>query len=211
MVDAQLELQRLWLSHHDDDDLERCVELAGRHVCRRCIVMYPIAFAVMGLTFLGAAIPTWLMFVLPMPVAVEFIAEHLGLRYSPQRQVVTTALAAPALGLGFWRVVQHVADGPFWTMCALFALPCLFVALFHAWSDQRATLSGRLGGPGRVHMVSYSDIDDDHPLLKGFASAEEFQRYLDAAKAEDAAYGEFESGERLSSAHTFVTYAPVQD
>ena len=40
-------LTPLWLSHHDPGAYDRCVVVAGRHVCRRCLVLYPLAFVVL--------------------------------------------------------------------------------------------------------------------------------------------------------------------
>ena len=33
----------MWLSHHWPSDYDRCAVVAGRHVCRRCLVLYPLA------------------------------------------------------------------------------------------------------------------------------------------------------------------------
>ena len=77
----------IWLAHHWPDEYDRCVLVGRRHICRRCIVMYPIAFAVIALSLAGVALPTpWsqlaLVF-LPLPALVEFVGEHLGSwRYS---------------------------------------------------------------------------------------------------------------------------------
>ena len=33
----------MWLSHHWPSGYDRCTVIAGRHVCRRCLVLYPVA------------------------------------------------------------------------------------------------------------------------------------------------------------------------
>lgn len=164
-----LDLQRLWLSHHDDEHLIRCIEVQGRHVCRRCAVLYPIALLVLGAIAVGLSVPTWTLFVLPIPAVAEFIAETRGLSYVPRRQVLLTAIAAPALGLGFSRALDNLFDGALWTMVALSVVPCLVAATIRAHEEQRVARRIRKDG------------EENHPLLKGFGSAQEFQRYLDAA------------------------------
>lgn len=34
-----------WLSHHHEDELNRCWNLGGVHVCARCLGTYPVLFA----------------------------------------------------------------------------------------------------------------------------------------------------------------------
>ena len=33
-----------WLSHHFDDELDRCYRVGSRHVCARCLGTYPVLF-----------------------------------------------------------------------------------------------------------------------------------------------------------------------
>ena len=35
----------LWLTHHHDDQLDRCAVVAGHHVCRRCLWFWPATAA----------------------------------------------------------------------------------------------------------------------------------------------------------------------
>ena len=91
------------LSHHLPHEHDRCVVIGRRHVCRRCLVLYPVAFAVMFLTLGSIGWPERLdpvlLLLLPVPVAMEYIAEQLGaVRYHARRQVLLTMIAAPALG-----------------------------------------------------------------------------------------------------------------
>jgi uncharacterized membrane protein len=166
--DLMFGVQRMWLSHHDTDQLERCIVVKGRHVCRRCSVLYPIALAALVVVAFGLSLPTWLMFVLPIPAVAEFISETFGARYAPIRQMVLTAIAAPALGIGFAR---GVADPVLWKMVAVFVVPAVLAALARGWRDQRTTQRMR------------QQREENHPLLKGFGSAEEFQRYLESTAA----------------------------
>lgn len=142
--------------------------IGGRAVCRRCVVLYPIALVVLAVVLAGLDIPTWVMFVLPLPAVVEFIGETVGLPYVPNRQVALTAIAAPALGMGFGRAFENPADGALWSMVAMCVVPCLIASTLRARSEQRVARRIR------------QEREENHPLLKGFGSAQEFQRYLDA-------------------------------
>lgn len=92
----------MWVSHHWPEHHERCF-VAGRwHVCRRCAVLYPVAV----LTALVAmavdpsrSVALTFMWVLPIPMTMEWVAEHRGAtRYSPTRQAVLSAVAAVGFG-----------------------------------------------------------------------------------------------------------------
>jgi hypothetical protein len=164
------------LSHHLPHEHDRCVLIGRRHVCRRCLVLYPIAFAVMFLTLAGFGWPKSLdpvLFVgLPLLVAAEFIAEKLGLaRYVARRQIAFTALAAPALGTGLARHIRSPFDGWFVAMVLGYGGAC---ALAHAVASSRESRAD--------HAVRVSTEEAD-PVLDGFSSAEEFRRYLDSRAA----------------------------
>ena len=108
-------LRPLALSHHHIGQEERCLRLGSVHLCRRCSLLYPIAFAVMFFSFGGLHWPVgWdraLLIALPAAVAIEYVLEQLGhLRYSARRQAWTTILAAPALGRGFARYLSTPDD-----------------------------------------------------------------------------------------------------
>lgn len=95
----------LWLSHHHDDQWERCIVIGGHHVCRRCAVLYPVAFTTLAVALLmgwGGVYAVAAIWVLPLPAAVEWLAELSGRwSYSARRQVLTTSAAGVALGLAF--------------------------------------------------------------------------------------------------------------
>ena len=115
--------------------LDRCVRLGGRPVCRRCLVLYPVAFAVAGLSLAGIgwpdALDPWLLALLPLPAVVEFCLEQARrITYSPARQIAVTLPAAIALGRGFARYVEDPADLLFWAMALGYGGIC---AAFLAW------------------------------------------------------------------------------
>ena len=126
----------LLLSHHPPSQYDRCIRVGRHHVCRRCVVLYPLAFAVAIASLFGAHWPeAWdrtLLYLLPLPVTLEFVIERFGgIRYRAGRQIALTLLAAPALGRGFARYVANPTDRLFWSMVLLFgggALLSLFLS-----------------------------------------------------------------------------------
>ena len=96
----------MWLSHHWPEEYDRCTVVRGRHVCRRCLVLYPIAVAVLIASFAGMQpwperLDVWFIWLLCIPATLEFLAEKLAnVDYNPTRQIVVTALTALALGRG---------------------------------------------------------------------------------------------------------------
>ena len=115
----------LFLSHHPPSQYDRCIRVGRHHVCRRCAVLYPLAFAVAIASAFGAHWPErWdsaLLYLLPLPMTLEFVVERFGgIRYNATRQLLLTLLAAPALGRGFARYALPPGDRLFWGMVALF-------------------------------------------------------------------------------------------
>jgi hypothetical protein len=132
----------MWLAHHFPDDYDRCLVIGGRHVCRRCAVLYPIALAVMALSLAGLHWPTaidpWLLWLLPLPAVVEFVGEHAGLlRYRPVRQMAVTVPLAVALGRGFAIYVREPGSLLFWGMVIVYGGICGSAALFAARRARR--------------------------------------------------------------------------
>ena len=114
-VEPLVPIRPMLLSHHYYGHEDRCVTLGRVHVCRRCMVLYPIAFAVLFLSAGGVGWPTrfdqLLLLLLPAPVAIEYVLEQLGhLRYNARRQVLVTMVAAPALGRAFHRYLSQPDD-----------------------------------------------------------------------------------------------------
>ena len=52
----------MWLSHHWPPDYDRCAVVAGLHVCRRCLVLYPLARVVDAGRGLGWWSDAWALF-----------------------------------------------------------------------------------------------------------------------------------------------------
>jgi len=129
----------LWLSHHQPGQHERCVRW-GRHVlCRRCLVLYPVALVALVVPLLTGDTPApWLLFLLPLPTVVEWWAEHLQRwSYSPRRQTVTSSVAGIGLGFGFARYLRDPGDPWFWAMVVLYGGSCAAVAVWRLL-DERA-------------------------------------------------------------------------
>lgn len=124
----------LWLSHHWPDDYDRCARVGGRHVCRRCLALYPVWLAVTLLAVAGLRWPLtwdwWLLWLLPLPAVVEWWLEHLGrVTYSPSRNVALSMVAAVGLGVGFHRYLLDPTDLQFWAEVVVYGVACLVPAL----------------------------------------------------------------------------------
>ena len=127
----------MWLAHHGPDHAERCVQVRGIAVCRRCAVLYPVALCA-AVLFLALDAPTdWLvaaMWLLPAPMAAEWAGEHLGrLRYAPGRQVALTALGAPALGAALAIQWEQPFSLRMWAPIVVWTLLCAGCALWAQW------------------------------------------------------------------------------
>ena len=123
------EITPMWLAHHYPEDYDRCVVVGRRHVCRRCLALYPVALAVMVVSVAGLHWPSswdaWLLVLLPIPAVIEFILEQVGtLTYSPKRLVLVTVPLAFALGQGFARYVESPGDRLFWGIVLGYGFLC---------------------------------------------------------------------------------------
>jgi len=121
--------RQMWHAHHWPDQYERCVAIGGRPVCRRCLTLYPAAVAIAILSLAGvslwpASLDLWFIWGLCLPATADFVLEQLGaIRYSARRQVITTALLAPALGRGMGHELADTWSWEFWgpvlTFCTI--------------------------------------------------------------------------------------------
>ena len=130
----------LWYSHHHVEQYDRCVQIGKRHVCRRCVVLYPLVLlSTAALMALGVSIVPILvlgMWILPLPMTLDWIAEYLGqVRYSPSRQILLTALAAPALGCAFALHLQQAFSPVALAPMTLYVLLCCAAVV---WRSRRA-------------------------------------------------------------------------
>ncbi|NLV55534.1 MAG: hypothetical protein GXY13_07980 [Acidimicrobiales bacterium] len=124
----------MWLSHHWPAQYERCAVIAGGHVCRRCLWLYPVAIVSAMVAAWGPWWPrSWdpvLIPLLPFPAVVEFVLDNLRLvRYSPVRQVVLTAVGAVAAGAGYVRYLDRPGDPLVWGTVAIWGTVCLVAAV----------------------------------------------------------------------------------
>ncbi|MEZ5167407.1 MAG: hypothetical protein R2695_13305 [Acidimicrobiales bacterium] len=109
----------MWRTHHPPHEYDRCVVVAGRHWCRRCLTLYPLAFLFAGLTLAGWSLwperlDLWFIWLPCIPATIDFVLEQLqAVRYSARRQFATTLLVAPALGRGLG---HELADSFSWEM-----------------------------------------------------------------------------------------------
>jgi len=143
---ARERVSPLWLSHHYPDDYGRCVLIGGTRVCRRCLVLYPIVFVVLGLALAGVRWPRSLdpvlLVLLPLPAVGDFLAEHLGAAgYRPQRQLAGTVPLGIALGVAFDRYLDRQTDPLFWGIVVLYGGVC-FAALLMGWRRRRQPPEG---------------------------------------------------------------------
>jgi hypothetical protein len=127
----------MWIAHHYPEDYDRCILIGRTHVCRRCAVLYPVAFLTFGIALAGARLPgalsAWVLVLLPLPAVVEFVAEHLGwIGTHPRVQVVVTVPLGIALGIGFDRYVHHPADLVWWAVVVIYAGICFASVLLGA-------------------------------------------------------------------------------
>jgi len=119
----------MWLSHHWPDAYDRCAVVGRRHVCRRCLFMYPIAAVAAVVASVG---PWWprdldpvLIPLLPFPAVVEFVLDNLGIvRYAPVRQAVLTSIGALAAGAGYVRYLDRPGDPVVWGTVVVYGLTC---------------------------------------------------------------------------------------
>lgn len=131
----------MWLSHHQPEQYDRCLRVGRWHVCRRCALLYPLAFLVMAITLAGGWSagrgPAVLVVILPLPAVVEFCLEQLRtVGYRPWRQLVVTAPLAIGLGIGFARYLEDVGDPVFWITVVVYGAACLGTVLWRVLDER---------------------------------------------------------------------------
>ncbi len=91
----------LWLAHHQPWQLDRCARVGHTAVCRRCLVLYPCVILWWALwAWVGppTAVLVALSWVLPLPMLLDWVLEHLRrIDPAPGRLITATAVAAPGL------------------------------------------------------------------------------------------------------------------
>jgi hypothetical protein len=141
-MDAATEETPLWLSHHRADEYDRCVLLGGRHVCRRCIVLYPTAIVVGVVLGIAGPWPTeldpWLLWLLPLPSVIEFVLEHRGvIEHSPTRLVAFTIPLAIACARLYQLYLDDAGNDLVWSVVGLYGGICVMAAVFRARAGPR--------------------------------------------------------------------------
>lgn len=133
----------IWLSHHWPGDHDRCLRLGSHLVCRRCLVLYPVA-AVAALVSIrmpgGHRWDPLICWLLPVPALVELAAEQIwGVAHRPRRLVVVTVLAGVGAGRAMSRYLMRPSDHVFWlTIAEVTVVSALVIALGFGQRRRRA-------------------------------------------------------------------------
>lgn len=121
-------MEPLWLSHHHADGRHRCLTLGRLAVCRRCAVLYPAALVTALLALGGLRWPTGLdavlLWLLPIPAVLDFLADMVGGRHHPRRQVAATLALAVAMGIAWTRVRHGFGDELVWSVVVTYGAIC---------------------------------------------------------------------------------------
>jgi hypothetical protein len=120
----------MWLSHHWPDGYDRCAVIAGRHVCRRCLVLYPVALVTGIAISVGGWWPhgldPWVLWLGPLAGTIEFVLDNLRrIGYSPIRQMVLSSGGAVAAGVGYVRYLDDHTDPLVWSVVAVYTTVCV--------------------------------------------------------------------------------------
>lgn len=162
----------MWLSHHHETELDRCVVVRGMFLCRRCLILYPLAYATAAVAVWGPldAAASWVplaMMVLPVPTVFEWCREHVGnLAYSARRQVLLTVPAGVALGYGFARYLTIRDDQWLWVMAATWGGVCLAARSAGADVEPAPLVDRSVAGPSdppEFESVVEQSVAGHHP------------------------------------------------
>lgn len=120
----------MWLSHHWPTDYDRCAVVGGLHICRRCLVLYPVALVAGIAVGIGSWWPheldPWVLWLFPLPGVIEFVLDNLRvIRYSPRRQVALSFFGAVAAGLGYVRYLDDTYDVLVWSVVGVYTAVCV--------------------------------------------------------------------------------------
>ena len=151
--------------------------MRGTFVCRRCLVLYPLAYMVAALAVWGPLDPAagWVplaMMALPIPTVVEWCREHVGnLAYSPRRQALLTVPAGVALGYGLARYLTIRDDQWLWVMAATWGGICLAARSAGADVEPAPVAGGSVAGrsvagpgdPPELEGIVEQSVSGYHP------------------------------------------------
>ena len=100
-----------WLSHHYDDELDRCYRIGGIHVCARCLGTYPVLFIFFALQMKKLVPDLSLPIVLALTLPATFDWAYGRFRphaFSNLWRTFTGALLGVALGRTlFLHIARH--------------------------------------------------------------------------------------------------------
>jgi hypothetical protein len=131
----------LWLSHHYRANHGRCRRVGNTLVCRRCLVLWPLALGVL----IALNVGTWwpestdpaLVIALALPGVIEFVADNLGwIRYSPRRQLALSVPVAFAIGRLLDRYLADQTDPVFWTVVVGYGAVMGGAAVIGQWRSE---------------------------------------------------------------------------
>ncbi len=139
---------------------ERCINLGGLHLCRRCSLLWPITYLLLALqALLSSSGSSPMDLALPLllaPPLGEYVLVALDrLHYSARRVWLFTPLAGMALARLLYRHMVSPWDAWAWSILATGAV----VALWVTWHQHKKKV--RLELPPQL----------SHPLLQGHDSS----------------------------------------
>ena len=134
----------MWLSHHWPQDYDRCAVVGGMHVCRRCLVLYPVALVAGIAISLGDwwshSLDAWVLWLFPLPGVIEFVLDNLRLiTYCPRRQVALSAAGAFAAGVGYVRYLDDTLDLLVWSVVGAYTAVCVAAVVIGVLRRRSAT------------------------------------------------------------------------